>query len=187
MNRKLLLGFAGPSIIFAGIATAAYINRSWWNLTDHAISDLGHVGLPYNYVLNVPIIIGALLTMLATYFLSKTVKGSITRFGVYAFMFALIFLLLIGVFPEGTLPHGFVSHAFFYSGIISMMIVGSGYLWEKESSARVAYGIIIPSMVGASLAVAALAHFPGVAIAEFVAAGTIMIAYFFALIGKLNA
>ncbi|WP_367884320.1 hypothetical protein [Thermococcus sp. JCM 11816] len=45
-RSQLWAGLIAPLVAYSGILTAIYVNRSWWRLTDNAISDLGKLGLP---------------------------------------------------------------------------------------------------------------------------------------------
>ncbi len=184
VNRKLAPGFLGPIISFAGIGAAIYIHRDWWRVTQNAISDLGAVGVPHNYVLNLSLITGGILAMVGAIFLLREMNGRITKTGTEIFVISLAFLTMIGLFPEKTPPHGFVSHMFFYLGIIGLQVAGCGGYWEGEFSKGASAAMVLITMLGASAAVVALAIFPGIAVAEFIGAGTIIGAYFIALVEK---
>ncbi len=176
MKKYIITGFLGPIIAFSGIIAAAVINRDWWSITDNAISDMGHVGLPYNYVLNISLIIAGILTFHSTWFLKDRMKSHVSKGGFYFFMFAIACLALIGVFPEGTKLHGPVSYTFFYGGTIALLIVGSGIFFEGEKK-------IGATMIGIILVEIALAEwaqfaFKGVAISEIIAALGIVSSYY---------
>ncbi len=183
MKRIALSGFLGPLIAFMGIGIAIFINRDWWSLTDNAISDMGRIGLAYNFVLNLSLILSALVTIPSAVWMGRERKELLVRVGVLFFIVALVGLLLIGVFPEGTSPHGVVSYFFFYGGTIAMFIAGLGLAMGKRVYG---YSIITVVVIEGILAHIALATFPGVAIAELIAAIGIVSSYYLLLLAHMR-
>ncbi|WP_297501446.1 DUF998 domain-containing protein [Thermococcus sp.] len=172
-KSQLYAGVLAPIVAFCGIGIAAYINRSWWRLTENAISDLGKLGLPHNWVLNISLITTAILAIYyATGLLGRTRNG-IERAGIWIFILGLIFLAAIGLFPEGTSPHYYVSWAFFITAGFGFLIAGVGAL----SSGDRAFGWFSAALfvTGWILAIWAKGHFRGVAVAELIGAVTITI------------
>ena len=163
---QLLAGILAPQIALAGIGTAIFINRSWWRLTDNAISDLGRLGLPNNWVLNVSLIVSALLAIYYAVGLVREVNNTIERTGTGIFILGLIFLALIGLFPEGTGPHYYVSWGFFIFTSIGFLVTGVGMGLSGEKGLAV-FSIVLFT-VGWTLALWAKNSFPGIAPAEFV-------------------
>ncbi|WP_297518152.1 DUF998 domain-containing protein [Thermococcus sp.] len=172
-KSQLYSGFLGPLVAFVGIWTAAYINRSWWRITENAISDLGRVGLPNNWVLNISLITTAVLIIYYAIGLFALLRNGVEKAGVVIFVLGLVFLALIGLFPEGTSPHYYVSWAFFITAGFGFLIAGVGAL----SSGKRAFGWFsaVLFVTGWVLAIWAKGHFRGVAVAELIGAVTITI------------
>ena len=127
---QLWAGILSPPIALGGIGVAIMINRPWWKLTDNAISDLGKVGLPYSWVMNVPLFISAILAIYYAAGLFGEVKNTVFRLGIALFIVGLFLLMGIAIFPEGTKPHYHVSWGFFLAGSIGYLTAGAG-LWLK--------------------------------------------------------
>ncbi len=163
---QLLAGILAPQIALAGIGTAIFINRSWWRLTDNAISDLGRLGLPNNWVLNVSLIVSALLAIYYAVGLIGEANNTVERTGTGIFILGLIFLALIGLFPEGTSPHYYVSWGFFVFSSLGFLVTGVGMGLSGEKGLAV-FSIVLFT-VGWTLALWAKNNFPGIAPAEFV-------------------
>ncbi|ASI98628.1 DUF998 domain-containing protein [Thermococcus celer] len=163
---QLLAGILSPLIALTGIGAAIAINRSWWRLTDNAISDLGRVGLQYNWVMNVPLLITALLAIYYATGLLKEFKNPVTRVGVGIFILGLVFLAGIALFPEGTEPHYWVSWGFFIAGSVGFLIAGIG-LW-MEGLGKFGLFTVLLFTAEVILAKWAFGAFSGVAIPEFI-------------------
>ncbi len=165
-RSQLLAGIFAPIIALAGIGTAIFINRSWWRLTDNAISDLGKLGLPYNWVLNVSLIVSAVLAGYYSLGLLKEASNTVEKLGIGLFLTGIFFLALIGIFPEGTGPHYYVSWGFFIFASLGFLITGIGMGLSGEKGLAV-FSVAIFA-VGWALALWAKNRFPGIAPAEFV-------------------
>ena len=172
-------GFVGPLIAFAGIGIAILIHRDWWSITDNAISDLGRIGLEYNFVLNISLMASSMITLPSALWITKERRNIVEGVGVSLFILALIGLFLIGTFPEGTSLHGPVSYLFFYGGTFAMLIAGAGL---AISRAWQGYAMVIIVVTEIILAEAALMVFRGVAIPEFIAAVGIVASYYLLII-----
>ncbi|NJE31439.1 DUF998 domain-containing protein [Thermococcus sp. 18S1] len=159
-------GILSPPIALGGIGAAIIINRSWWRLTDNAISDLGKVGLPYSGVMNVPLFISAVLAIYYAVGLFREVKNPLSKLGIGVFIIGLAFLAGIAVFPEGTEPHYHVSWGFFLAGSVGYLIAGAG-LWLEGLRK---FGAFTALLFTAEVLLArwAFETFTGVAIAEFI-------------------
>ena len=159
-------GVISPLIALSGIGTAIQINRSWWRITENAISDLGRVGLPNNWVLNVSLILTALLGGYYVTGLFPILKNGLEKAGVAVFSLGLVSLALIGLFPEGTSPHYTVSWGFFIFASLGYLIAGIGFWIEGHRN----IGIFTVSLfvVEVVLAKWAFGAFQGVAIPEFI-------------------
>ncbi len=167
-KSQLYAGFLAPLVAFSGIGASAYINRSWWQITENAISDLGRVGLPNNWVLNVSLITTAALAIYYATELFTLLRNDVEKAGIAIFVLGLVFLALIGLFPEGTSPHYTVSWGFFIFASFGYLIAGVGFWMEGHRD----IGMLTVSLFVVEVAVAkwALDAFPGVAIAECVGA-----------------
>ncbi len=121
----------------------------------------------------------------SVFLILRDFNSKIAKFGLSVFFLALIFLVMIGVFPEGTAPHFAVSNLFFYLGMIGMLITGCGGLWELDMRKWSAISIIVWIFLGGITGVVFVAHFPGVAPAEFVGAITIIGTYLLVLWDKM--
>ncbi|QDA31708.1 DUF998 domain-containing protein [Thermococcus indicus] len=165
-RSQLWAGILSPPIALGGIGVAILINRSWWRLTDNAISDLGKVGLPYNWVMNVPLFVSAALAIYYASGLFEEFKNPVFNLGIGVFILGLAFLAGIAVFPEGTWPHYHVSWGFFLAGSLGYLIAGVGLWLEGLKKFGAFTGLLFTAEV--LLARWAFKTFNGVAIAEFV-------------------
>ncbi|CAB49163.1 DUF998 domain-containing protein [Pyrococcus abyssi] len=155
-----IFGILGPIIALAGVVFAYLLNRDWWSITENAISDLGRVGLPNNWVMNCGLIIGGLL--LLGYGAWRLKKSKNPGWAIY--VVGSVFLVLIGVFPEGTEWHYEVSWGFFVSMFAAMLIISISIL--KKS--RLGFLGLAVFCVSLPLALFSLKAFSGVAVAETV-------------------
>ncbi len=172
-KSKLYAGLLAPLVAFTGIWVAAHINRSWWTLTNNAISDLGKLGLPYNWILNGSLVATAILGIYYATGLLGDAKNQVERTGIWIFVVALVFLGLIGLFPEGTSPHYYVSWAFFLISALGIAVTGVGFLISGEK--KLCGFTLMLLAIGVPLAFWAKGHFQGVAVAELISAITIAI------------
>lgn len=169
-KSQFYAGFLAPLVAFSGIGAAAYINRSWWRITENAISDLGRVGLPSNWVLNVSLITTAALAIYYAIGLFTLLRNDVEKAGIAIFILGLAFLALIGLFPEGTSPHFTVSWGFFVITSIGLLVTGLG-MGLSERKGLTAFTVII-FVLGWALGLWAKEHYHGVAVAEFIGAAT---------------
>ncbi|CAD5244510.1 DUF998 domain-containing protein [Thermococcus camini] len=179
---QLWAGILSPQVALGGIGIAIMINRSWWKLTDNAISDLGKVGLPYNWVMNVPLFISAVLAIYYAAGLFGEVKNRVFRLGIALFVIGLVFLAGVALFPEGTGPHYHVSWGFFLAGSIGYLIAGAG-LWLEGLRKFGAFTVLLFT-AEVLLARWTFRIFSGVAIAEFIGIFA-MIIWHYSLMGTL--
>ncbi len=175
MRSYRLSGLLSPVVSLIGIPLAIYFNRSWFSLTDNAISDLGNIYHPWvshPYVLSITLIFSALLGMHYILGLMRGWRNKVSRVGGGVMFFCMLSLLHIGVFPEGTWPHYYVSWGFFLLGSFGMFIIGIAALFKREARK---FGIItiFIFLIAWLLAIWALHTFKGVAIAELIGAITL--------------
>lgn len=165
-KSQLWAGVLAPPIALGGIGAAILINRSWWRLTDNAISDLGKVGLPHSWVMNIPLFISALLAIYYAAGLFDALKHPVSKMGVLVFTIGLAFLAGIALFPEGTEPHYYVSWGFFLCASIGFLITGLGF-WLAGKKRFGTFTVLL-FVLEVAMARWALNAFRGVAIAEFI-------------------
>ncbi|MCD6371973.1 MAG: DUF998 domain-containing protein [Thermococcus sp.] len=165
-KSQLWAGILSPPIALGGIGAAIIINRSWWRLTDNAISDLGKVGLAYNWVMNTPLLISAMLAIYYVLGLFGELKNTVSKIGAGVFIAGLVFLAGIAVFPEGTSPHYHVSWGFFICASLGYLTTGIG-LWLQGQKKFGAFTTLL-FITEVILARWAFNTFKGVAIAEFI-------------------
>jgi len=183
-RNQLLAGILAPVVALTGIGVAIFINRSWWTLTGNAISDLGRVGLPHNWVLNTAFVISALLGIYYAVGLLGESRNRIEKAGICIFAVGLGFLAMIGIFPEGTGPHYYVSWAFFITASIGFLITGVGFWAAGERNAFLFTSALF--VTGWCLALWAHGHFKGVAVAEFIGAFTISLWYYATMLNLIK-
>ncbi len=150
-----------PIIFLAGLVIALSRNP-WFSFTNNALSDMGSLKNPERWYFN-------------GFLMAFTVVGFIAAFGAlknglsYLMPLAMVFLFLVGVFPE-ELPYHTPSAVLFYVlALADIAIVGIklgrsgafvGYLWSLTAvltfflmlyllKGRVFKGLAIPEMVGA--------------------------------------
>ncbi|MBP1912958.1 putative membrane protein [Thermococcus stetteri] len=170
-KSQLWAGLIAPLVAYSGILTAIYVNRSWWRLTDNAISDLGKLGLPHNWLLNVPLVITAVLAIYYASGLLGTAGNSVEKAGIWILIVGFVFLALIGLFPEGTSPHYYVSWGFFLTASFGLLIAGVGM--GISGDRKMLYFTVVLFVLAWILALWAMRTFKGVAIPEFIGALTI--------------
>ncbi|WP_010477326.1 DUF998 domain-containing protein [Thermococcus zilligii] len=165
-NSHLLAGILAPIVGLGGVFAAIAINRSWWRLTENAISDMGRVGLKYNWVMNASLVLAALLGIYYATWLIKRSRNALERAGIVIFAIGLAFLAAIGIFPEGTSPHHYVSWAFFLTASLGLLIAGAGM--GIAGNREILYSTIAIFALAWILALWAMRTFKGVAIPEFI-------------------
>ncbi|MFA4663431.1 DUF998 domain-containing protein [Pyrococcus kukulkanii] len=176
------LAYIGPVISVGGVLLSYLIHRDWWRITENAISDLGKVGLPYNWVMNASLIIGALLLIIFS--ASMIVKREKLQWKVSfsLYLLGMIFLALVGIFPEGTSPHYEVSWGFFIFTFLAVLATSISLLLEGDKTGVL--GIIIFA-IGVPLSLWALHRFEGVAVAETIGVIAFLI-WHYTLLKKLK-
>ncbi|WP_342764390.1 DUF998 domain-containing protein [Thermococcus sp. M36] len=135
-------------------------------MTENAISDLGKLGLPHNWVLNIPLIVTALLGIYYSLGLLGEMRNIVEKLGVGVFVIGLAFLALIGLFPKGTPLHYTVSWGFFLFASFGYLIAGLG-LWLEGCKG---IGILTVALFLTEVVLTkwAFGAFRGIAISEFI-------------------
>jgi len=118
-------------VIYVSIAVAILIN-DWFSWKKNALSDLGGPYSENPYVFNIGLILGGLLAIPFPAFLSEHFRSPVSRLGSLLASLGLFFLVLIGLFPEGTRLHYPSSWAFFMTMFLSILVMGFGLLLEKR-------------------------------------------------------
>ncbi len=153
-----LLSFA-VSYIF--IAWSVSVNP-WFSLFRNALSDLGRVGLDTAYIFNTGLVLAALISLTYLPCLLAFFNSRIGHMTVGVFLVAVFHLLLIGVFPEGTSPHGFVSYEFFVLMTVTMFLAGVSLIVEGVPK----YGFLLVLIFVLSLLGSIIVKWPSIALLE---------------------
>ncbi|MEA1992982.1 MAG: DUF998 domain-containing protein [Euryarchaeota archaeon] len=163
MDRKYaLFGFLTPLTAFVFIATTVYIHD--FQFTGNALSDMGQVGGEKNYIFNMGLILTGIFGFVFALFLYSKVKKYEKGAGL-AFMASTLFLICIGLFPEGTDPHYAFSVGFYLLASISIFLFGIIILKRKRK-----IGVFSIVGIAVGLVTALIPEWKGVAIPETIGA-----------------
>lgn len=156
------LGLSFPIIFTVGLMIVLSQNP-WFSFTDNALSDMGSIRNPVNYYFNGFVM---LLAVLGFVFSLGAFKSGLS----YLLPLAMVFLFLVGVFPEEYAPHGPSAIMFYVLALTDIVLVGiklgrhgvpAGYVWSVLAvltfalmvylvKARVFKGLAILELVGAA-------------------------------------
>ncbi len=165
MNLQHLASYISlslPVIFILGLALVIHANP-WFSLTGNALSDMGSTRNPVNYYFN-----GFLMAFAALSFIAAI--GALRNGLSYIMPLAMVFLFLVGVFPEEYAPHAPAAVLFYVLALADIAIIGiklgrngisAGYAWSVLAvltfalmlylvKARVFKGLAIPELVGAA-------------------------------------
>ncbi len=165
MNKKqIIAGVVTPLIELLVIILLIQLNP-WWVITKNAISDLGNISNPkvkYPFLLDISIIVTGIAMLYFSVGLIRVEKSV----GEIIFTIGIVFLILIGLFPEGTRIHWPVSLLFFVLTSMGIFVFGI----EKILNKNLRMGITSISLfvLGWLLALISMNMFSGVAIAELI-------------------
>lgn len=163
MNRRyVVFGFLSPLIAFIFIATSIHVHN--FEFAGNALSDMGRVGLEKNYIFNTGLILSGICGVLFSVGIYRAVE-TYTKISALVLALASIFLVCIGVFPEGTDPHLFFSVGFYLLGFIAIVLFGVFILRRKKN-----IGIFSVGSALLGLVLALRPDWNGVAIPETVGA-----------------
>ncbi|MCO6040245.1 DUF998 domain-containing protein [Thermococcus alcaliphilus] len=154
-----ILGLSFPFLTFGGIFIAIYLNP-WFSLTENALSDMGSIKNPIEYVFNSLLVFLGLLGLVFGVEMLKEKRVTVL------FPLGMISLLLVGIFPEEYKPHSFFALSFYILLFADIFICGlrqrskkkSALIWLLSSPlvfimmlylTRVFEGLAIPELVGA--------------------------------------
>jgi len=166
-NRKIYgilryLGILSAILAWVIILLSVYLNSSWFIFTKNAYSDLGSKYANYPQLYNFGLIVVAILGFIYSCYLAYLSRNKIQTIGSAFVMIAMIFLALIGIFPEGTYPHYFVSVYFFSQFALSILVWGIGTLIEGDRR----IGIPLVSLFIVGVIVALVVPWPSAATIE---------------------
>ena len=165
-----ICGITSPIIAFATIALSISLHP-WFRWADNALSDLGAIGVHYNIIFNLGLILAGIFGLVFTLGLPWNIKRKMGLAGVVFFGAGIISLIMIGVFPEGTFLHRSVSIDFYMLGFIGMVTLGIDQL--RGRSERVWGWFILSTLILAISAILLLTTIPynfGAAIPETIGA-----------------
>ncbi len=167
-NIASYLGILAPIIAFSFIG-AAILTHQWFSFMHNALSDLGNPDVKMNWIFNSGLIIAGIIGFLFALDLIGRLNGA-ERVGAVIFAVAMIFLSMIGVFPEGSALH-FPSAVSFYL-LSAIAIIAFALVWMTVAEQRI-YGVISIILVAVGFAIALIPTWDGIAIPE--AAGAVII------------
>jgi len=171
---KKVSGMSG--ILFPIIATififiSILLNRDWFSFSENALSDLGALSTPYNFVFNLGLIVSGIIAIIFALGLKKISNDDIFgKIGTTSFILGMIFLTSLGFLPTGLPLHTEAAISFFVLTVLGIIFIGVSEIRSEES--RI-YGVYIFSIIILLLSsIALIANVPhdiGVAIPEAIA------------------
>jgi hypothetical membrane protein len=166
MNQQLLkLRYAGLAVVVGGwlVILAAISRNPWFVFTENAFSDLGNPLANDPWLFNYGMIINGLLIILYSLYLIEVSFNKTGTVGGAFMTITGVFLVLIGVFHEGSPNHFFVSLWFFTQGDLTTLTWGLA-LYRDTKWHRYGLGFMALSIVGT--AVAFVVPWPSTAVIE---------------------
>jgi hypothetical membrane protein len=179
-NVCYVSGILSPIIAFLLISIAILIHP-WFSFNKNALSDLGALHTQNNWVFNSALILGGILAMIFSWSIQGRGENAVENAGYVVFFVASFFMMLIGLFPEGTTIHWTVSVMFFLLSAIAIFTVGLGFILSK----RYVEGIFVIGLVMFALSLSFGIRWGGIAIPETIGAVSIAIWLYFEIF-KLN-
>lgn len=119
----------------------------WFSLERNALSDLGALSIPSNYVFNTGLMITSIFMLIYSIYLVSVINSKVGIVGSSLLLLASIHLFLIGAFPEGTYPHMFVSYEFFLLSAIAITLIGISFLMISKVHGILSIVLIIIGIV----------------------------------------
>jgi len=146
------------------IIALAVLRNPWFNLLEHALSDLGDPkGAIDPWIYNVGLIVTGVITCIYSTYIANASSNKVLVFASALLFVAGVFLALIGVYPAGTRPHTFVSTWFFIQMFLAIVATAIGFAIEKAfHHAAVLWAVSTIGPLGAILV-----KWPSVALLEF--------------------
>jgi len=157
-----LISISLPILFIMGLAVVLWKNP-WFSFTNNALSDMGNLNNPAHVYFNGFLMLFAVLGFIAA-------VGAFRNGLSYLMPMAMIFLFLVGVFPENYPQHMPSAVLFYVLALADIAIVGVklgrtgvliGYVWSAIAiitfalmlylvKARVFSGLAIPELIGAT-------------------------------------
>ena len=154
-----LVAFIGGWVVIL----AAISRNPWFVFTENAFSDLGNPLANDPWIFNYGMMLNGLLIIVYGFYLFHVSFNKTGSVGAGFMMITGIFLTLIGVFPEGSKNHYFVSVWFFTQGALTVLTWGlalyKGTRWSWEGV------IFLVLSLGGSL-IALVVPWPSIAVVE---------------------
>jgi len=150
MELKSIQGVCGilaPAVAFTSIISSILLHP-WFSFPHNALSDLGAVGTPYNAIFNLGLVITGVLSLIFMPGLRTLLHGAVGKIGGVVLSAGLLSLILIGVFPEGTFPHWYVSVGFFVFSATGITLIGTD---QALTRAARPWGVLVLSLVALAL------------------------------------
>lgn len=156
LNRKQAR--IASSIAIAAIASAwmtvviSALLNPWFRITGNALSDLGGGNMLVNghpaptdpWIYNGGLILTGILIIGFASYSQISIDRKMENAGLSFFIVSGLFLMLIGIYHEGTYPHDFVSIWFFILASLSYLVVGLSLLaGHKEHGAAILLIVIL--------------------------------------------
>ncbi|MCD6380865.1 MAG: DUF998 domain-containing protein [Candidatus Odinarchaeota archaeon] len=160
MKKLSIFGLMVPFIAFGSIGLAIY-THPWFSFDKNALSDLGAIWVPDNYIFNVGLIISGLMAIPFFLVLFYHFKDFIGKIGSIVFLMAIVSLISIGLFPEGTSIHYFVSVSFFMLSLVALLMMGASLTLRNRK-----IGIFLLFDILLSAAFSLIPKWPAIAIPE---------------------
>ena len=140
-------GILAPAVAFTSIISSILLHP-WFSFPDNALSDLGAVDTPYNAIFNLGLVMAGVLSLVFMPGLRTLLHGAVGKIGGVVLSAGLVSLILIGVFPEGTSPHWYVSVGFFVLCATGVTLVG---LDQALNAPARPWGVLVLSLVALAL------------------------------------
>ncbi len=139
------LGLAAAIAAWAFIGAAWLLNRGWFVFTRDAFSDLGGPRSCCPWLFNYGLIATGALVVAFGACLAHAAQSKLEAIGASHIALAGVFLALIGVFPETTQPHLFVS-AWFFLQMDAALLITSLAAW-RETRSRAALTALLATIL----------------------------------------
>ncbi|MEM3229193.1 MAG: DUF998 domain-containing protein [Fervidicoccaceae archaeon] len=148
-------------IAFTGIGISISLNP-WFNVWENALSDLGRIGIENSFIFNYTLIASSIFASIYSVYILKLLPNRIGCIGAGIYLVGTFSLAAIGLFPEGTKPHMFVSLEFFIIMTFSLFIFGISLMRSGKKLHGLALIAIFAASIGGSIAIS----WPSVALLE---------------------
>jgi hypothetical membrane protein len=134
----------------------------WFDIYKNALSDMGTPDSPSRNIFNNGLIFTGIIALSLPIFASLSSRSRWGQASAGVFLLAVIHLILIGIYPEGTGPHYYVSVEFFVLKWIGALFYSIGLL----SSGRKGIGALGTLLFFLFLSLAFLIHWPSIGLLE---------------------